>query len=40
MTQILFRAGDMRTRTLETGLNILYTVNVLFYKMIVPLGTL
>lgn len=36
MTQ---RVSDMRTWTLETGLNIWYTVNILFYKIIVPLRT-
>lgn len=40
MTKILFRESDMRTWTLETGLNIWYTVHVLFYKIIVSLGTL
>lgn len=40
MTTILFRASDMRTWTLETGLNIWYTVNVIFYKIIVSFGTL
>lgn len=40
MTTILFRASDIRTRSLETGLNIWYTVNLLFYKIILSLGTL